>query len=281
MYISDLLDEPGRLHRPEKIAFIIRGLPGSGKSYLAKLIKEREEAHGAETAAVTMILSLDDYFMVGKRVPPGGGGSDRTLAVYEHNAEMENEHKLSLFGAFRRMVRESFFRMVIVDAVNLQIEDVRNFYTCAIENSYIPYVVEMEAIVRRLLNDCMNGEEVIAHCYKHSQHGRHLAEIRQLYNDWEILPADYLRVNAYALMASERVDGGGGGSADNDERFRGGGREQLAMPTTSRHELSMLADFDLRSRPPQPTRSGKGAAGDLDYRARYVSWLLRSIYISY
>lgn len=37
--IDTLLSPPGRQNRPAKIVIIIRGLPGSGKSYVAKLIK--------------------------------------------------------------------------------------------------------------------------------------------------------------------------------------------------------------------------------------------------
>lgn len=35
------------------------GLPGSGKSYLAKLIRDRE----AENGGTARIMSIDDYFM--------------------------------------------------------------------------------------------------------------------------------------------------------------------------------------------------------------------------
>lgn len=37
--IETLLCPPGRLNRPSKIVIILRGLPGSGKSYVARLIK--------------------------------------------------------------------------------------------------------------------------------------------------------------------------------------------------------------------------------------------------
>jgi YLP motif-containing protein 1 len=37
--IEDILNQPGRLKRPPQIVVILRGLPGSGKSYIAKLIK--------------------------------------------------------------------------------------------------------------------------------------------------------------------------------------------------------------------------------------------------
>lgn len=39
--VTDLLDPPNREKRPAKICMILRGPPGSGKSYIAKLIKAR------------------------------------------------------------------------------------------------------------------------------------------------------------------------------------------------------------------------------------------------
>lgn len=39
--------------------FFITGPPGSGKSYLAKLIRDREAEHGG----AARIMSIDDYFM--------------------------------------------------------------------------------------------------------------------------------------------------------------------------------------------------------------------------
>lgn len=37
--IEDLLCQPGRQKRPRRILIILRGLPGSGKTFVAKLIK--------------------------------------------------------------------------------------------------------------------------------------------------------------------------------------------------------------------------------------------------
>jgi ABC-type proline/glycine betaine transport system ATPase subunit len=37
--VEDLLLPPGRYGRPSKIVVILRGLPGSGKSHLARSIK--------------------------------------------------------------------------------------------------------------------------------------------------------------------------------------------------------------------------------------------------
>lgn len=40
--IEDLLCPPGRFNRPSRIVIILRGPPGSGKTFLAKMIKDKE-----------------------------------------------------------------------------------------------------------------------------------------------------------------------------------------------------------------------------------------------
>ena len=58
--LSLLSPGPGRSGRPKRIAVLLRGLPGSGKSHVARLIRDKEVAAGGEPPR---ILSLDDYFM--------------------------------------------------------------------------------------------------------------------------------------------------------------------------------------------------------------------------
>lgn len=201
LYIKDLLDFPARSYRPSKIVFIVRGIPGSGKSYLSKLIKEREEKNNS--LAKTRLLSLDDYFLVERdnELDTRGSRSMPTL-VYEYDPIKEDEYKHYLFKEYRKITMNGYYNFIILDSVNSTINEVRNYYICAIENQYTPYVIEMEAIVRRLLNDCINSEEIIAHCYKHNRHGRSLSEIRILFDKWEILPFDFLRVDAGSLVVN-------------------------------------------------------------------------------
>jgi len=59
--IEDIIAKPGRLTRPKKICVILRGPPGSGKSHVAKLLKEKELDMGNTNAR---ILSIDDYFII-------------------------------------------------------------------------------------------------------------------------------------------------------------------------------------------------------------------------
>ncbi|XP_027197148.2 uncharacterized protein LOC113791557 [Dermatophagoides pteronyssinus] len=200
--IKDLLDFPGRSYRPSRIVFIIRGLPGSGKTHLARLIKEREESNSQLTKI--RFLSMDNYYLNEHDDRDherfrNDNGSFR-VKTYDFDPDKEVQFKYMLFKDFREITTQGSYNFIILDSVNSAINDVRHFYACAIENNYIPYVIEMEAIVRRLLNYCVDSEEIIAYCYKHNQHGRSLAEIRSLYSEWQILPDDYLRVNAFPLV---------------------------------------------------------------------------------
>ena len=49
-----------RLKRPKKIALVLRGLPGSGKSYAASRMREIEVEEGG---SAPRIHSIDDYFV--------------------------------------------------------------------------------------------------------------------------------------------------------------------------------------------------------------------------
>lgn len=66
---------PARTARPRKLAVLLRGLPGSGKSHVARLMREREAAAGGDPPR---IMSLDDYFMT-VRAPPLGARSTAPL----------------------------------------------------------------------------------------------------------------------------------------------------------------------------------------------------------
>jgi Mrp family chromosome partitioning ATPase len=58
--VRDLLSGPGRVRRPKRVAVVLRGLPGSGKSLVAQRLREAEAAAGDATPRVH---SIDDYFV--------------------------------------------------------------------------------------------------------------------------------------------------------------------------------------------------------------------------
>jgi len=57
--IADLIEAPGRFVRPPRLVIILRGLPGAGKTHVAKLIRSKEIDAGSEAPRM---FSLDDYF---------------------------------------------------------------------------------------------------------------------------------------------------------------------------------------------------------------------------
>ena len=58
---ASIFHKPGRASRPKRVAIVLRGLPGSGKSYTAKKLKDIEVQQGGDAPR---IHAIDDYFVV-------------------------------------------------------------------------------------------------------------------------------------------------------------------------------------------------------------------------
>ena len=67
--VTELVQAPGRAKRPKRIAIVLRGPPGSGKSHLARLLRDAEVAAGGEAPR---IHSIDDYFITVRAAPITG-----------------------------------------------------------------------------------------------------------------------------------------------------------------------------------------------------------------
>lgn len=121
--IEDILVEPKRSSRPKQLVIILRGLPGSGKTYFAKLIKVRSCSNQRKNlllihlnlflcmtyfmfqdkeiengGSAPRILSLDDYFMVETEVtetdPDTGKKVKRKVCI--------NKHTCSVFFIYKK-----------------------------------------------------------------------------------------------------------------------------------------------------------------------------------
>ena len=55
-----IFQNPGRASRPRRVAIVLRGLPGSGKSFIAKKLKDIEVQQGGDAPR---IHAIDDYFV--------------------------------------------------------------------------------------------------------------------------------------------------------------------------------------------------------------------------
>ena len=56
---ASIFQKPDRAMRPKRLAIVLRGLPGSGKSFIAKKLKDIEVEQGGDAPR---IHALDDYF---------------------------------------------------------------------------------------------------------------------------------------------------------------------------------------------------------------------------
>ncbi|KAG8147830.1 hypothetical protein E2320_022902, partial [Naja naja] len=130
--VDDILKQPGRESRPERIVIIMRGLPGSGKTHVAKLIRDKEVECGG---AAPRVLSLDDYFITEiekeERDPDTKKRVKKKILEYEYEADMEEVYRASLFKTFKKTLDDGFFPFIILDAINDRVRHFEQFWSAA------------------------------------------------------------------------------------------------------------------------------------------------------
>lgn len=66
---------------------LFSGPPGSGKSYLAKLIRDKEAEHGV----TVRIMSIDDYFMQESEIEEKDPNTGKIVSLLTSVASMDGE----------------------------------------------------------------------------------------------------------------------------------------------------------------------------------------------
>lgn len=117
---AHLFKPPHRSSRPDHFVIIIRGLPGSGKSYLAKMLRDLEVEHGGNAPR---IHSMDDYFMTEVEKVEDNDASKSSIRLkkptvkkvleYCYEPEMEEAYRSSMLKAFKKTLEEGAFTFVI------------------------------------------------------------------------------------------------------------------------------------------------------------------------
>ncbi|XP_059484707.1 YLP motif-containing protein 1-like isoform X2 [Neocloeon triangulifer] len=185
--IEELLCLPGRVQRPSKFAIFMRGPPGSGKSQISKLIKDKEVENGGNAPR---ILSLDDYFMVEVETNVQDVETGRKVKAkemhYEYEAEMEEPYRNSLAKAFKKTVDEGYFPIIIVDCVNDKLSHFEEMWRHAQNKGFKTFVVEVM--------------EEASVCASRNEHGRSLEDIQKIIAGWEDTPASYNRLDTSGLF---------------------------------------------------------------------------------
>ncbi|PON34679.1 YLP motif-containing protein [Parasponia andersonii] len=193
---SQLFKKPHRTTRPDHFVIILRGLPGSGKSYLAKMLRDVEVENGG---AAPRIHSMDDYFVtevekVEESDISKSSGTVRgkkpvikKVMEYCYEPEMEEAYRSSMLKAFKKTLEEGDFTFIIVDDRNLRVADFSQFWAIAKSSGYEVYVLEA-------------SYKDPAGCAARNVHGFMLEDIEKMAKQWEEAPSFHLRLDVKSLF---------------------------------------------------------------------------------
>ncbi|XP_075977283.1 uncharacterized protein LOC142977327 isoform X2 [Anticarsia gemmatalis] len=237
--IDDILEAPGREMRPEKIVIILRGPPGSGKSYLAKLIRDKEAEHGG----TVRIMSIDDYFMqegeVEEKDPTTGKMVKKPTLKYEYDHKSEETYLNSLKRAFKRSLTDGYFTFIVFDAVNETLKSYADVWNVSRQNDFQVYICTMEL-----------DPQI---CYKRNIHGRTLAEIESIADRFYHTPPHHIQLDATTLLQSAAITEVHMEDADDEVVMEDTQEPEVESVFTSKWEkmddAAQLARLDGTSKP--------------------------------
>ncbi|KAL9227383.1 hypothetical protein vseg_003074 [Gypsophila vaccaria] len=189
-----LFKQPHRTSRPDHFVIILRGLPGSGKSYIAKMLRDLELEHGGNAPR---IHSMDDYFMTevekaeendgSKPLARGKKSVTKTVIEYCYEPEMEEAYRSSMLKAFKKTLEEGVYTFVIVDDRNLRVADFAQFWAIAKRSGYEAYVLEAPY-------------KDPAGCTARNVHGFTQDEVEKMAAKWEEASSLYLQLEVKSLF---------------------------------------------------------------------------------
>ncbi|KAK9073190.1 hypothetical protein SSX86_007514 [Deinandra increscens subsp. villosa] len=209
---SHIFKQPHRASRPDHFVIILRGLPGSGKSYLAKMLRDIEVEHGGEAPR---IHSMDEYFMIevekddDSELSKSSGSLKgkrqvmKTVMEYCYEPEMEEAYRASMLKAFRKTLDEGVYSFIIVDDRNLRVADFAQFWATAKRSGYEVYLVEA------------SYKDPVG-CAARNVHNFTLPDIQKMAGQWEEAPSIYLKMDIKSLLHRDGFDEGGIQEVDMD-----------------------------------------------------------------
>ncbi|XP_042511205.1 uncharacterized protein LOC122086460 isoform X2 [Macadamia integrifolia] len=199
---SHLFRQPHRTTRPDHFVIILRGLPGSGKSYLAKMLRDLEVENGGDAPR---IHSMDDYFMTEvEKVEESESSKSSCLAKgkkritkkvmeYCYEPEMEEAYRSSMLKAFKKTLEEGIFTFIIVDDRNLRVADFAQFWATAKRSGYEVFLLEAP------YKDPVG-------CTARNVHGFTSDGIQKMADHWEEAPPLYLRLDIQSLFHGDNLN---------------------------------------------------------------------------
>ncbi|XP_030458062.2 uncharacterized protein LOC115678771 isoform X1 [Syzygium oleosum] len=209
---SHIFKPPHRMGRPDHFVIILRGLPGSGKSYLAKMLRDLEVGNGG---SAPRIYSIDDYFMTEVEKIDENGASKSSAAIkgkkaavkkvmeYCYEPEMEEAYRSSMLKAYKKTVEEGTFTFVIVDDRNLRVADFAQFWAIGKSSGYEVYILEA-------------AYKDPEGCAARNVHGFTLDDIQKMAGQWEEAPALYWQLDVKSLFRGDDLKENGIQEVDMD-----------------------------------------------------------------
>ncbi|XP_016450300.1 uncharacterized protein LOC107775130 [Nicotiana tabacum] len=243
-----ILRHPYRATRPDHLVIILRGLPGSGKSYLAKMLRELEIENGG---TAPRIHSMDDYFMtevdkVEESEITKSSGSVRGKKItkkvmeYCYEPEMEEAYRSSMLKSFKKTLDDGAFSFVIVDDRNLRVADFAQFWATAKRSGYEVYLLEATY-------------KDPAGCAARNVHGFTRDDVQRMAAQWEEAPSMYLKLDVKSLLHGDALEEGGIQEVDMDMEDD----DSLGMPSALDEE-----NIEKFSIPPQEDIPADGDVKD-------------------
>ncbi|XP_075050291.1 YLP motif-containing protein 1 [Mixophyes fleayi] len=191
--VDDLLKAPGRESRPDRIVVIMRGLPGSGKTHVAKLIRDKEVECGGSAPRV---LSLDDYFITEvekvEKDPESGKRVKRKVMEYEYEPEMEEIYRSGMLKTFKKTLDDGFFPFIILDSIHDRVRHFEQFWSTAKTKGFEVYLAEITVDTQT--------------CAKRNVHGRKLKDISKMTDNWEPAPRHMIRLDIRSLLQDAAIE---------------------------------------------------------------------------
>lgn len=199
----NIFRQPGRATRPDRFVIILRGLPGSGKSYLAKALRDIEVVNGG---SAPRIHSMDDYFMTEvEKVEDSETGTalssllrskkrvTKKVMEYCYEPEMEEAYRASMLKAFKKTLEEGIFTFIIVDDRNLRVADFAQFWAVAKRSGYEVYLLEAPY-------------KDPAGCAARNVHNFTADKVQEMANRWETAPLLYLQLDISTLFHGDDLN---------------------------------------------------------------------------
>jgi len=240
---------PGRKHRKEPLVIVLRGLPGSGKSHIAKLIQSVEKEHSNSTPR---ILCFDDYFLVEQEtfeIDPESGRKKKTVKMkWSYDPESEEAYMKSYMRNFIKTLDKKLHKMVIVDSLNLRMEDVNNFFMESIQRNWHVFVAE-----------CVEDLNV---CVKRNVHDWKESQLHAMKRNWEPTPnhIPQLDFESFLKWVSEgRPKAQPVGSAVKNSRERSGiaTTSSISQANSNGNDDMQQAKGHIDENPKSPSGSAK------------------------